>query len=85
MMAAFTVWASGMLVARGLDYRIPILSGFALAAIGLGLLSTFDGDTSTAKMVGYMLITGLGFGSTFQKWVCPRPTRRWRLTVAAAP
>lgn len=38
----------------------------AIQTIGVGLLTTFKVDTSTAKWVGYQLIGGFGRGLGFQ-------------------
>ena len=40
--------------------------GFTIWTIGVGLLSTIDVDTSTAKLVGYQFLDGIGAGQTFQ-------------------
>ena len=59
-------FTSGLLVSRFGDYYWNLVGGFALWAIGLGLLSTVDGSTSVAKLVGYQLFNGVGAGQTFQ-------------------
>lgn len=43
-----------------------ILSGWAMWAIGLGLLATLDLDSPLAQQVGYSVLTGIGVGQTFQ-------------------
>lgn len=35
-----------------------IVGGYAIWAIGLGLLSTLDENTSTAKIIGYQILNG---------------------------
>jgi hypothetical protein len=35
-----------------------IVGGYAIWAIGLGLLSTLDENTSTAKIIGYQVLNG---------------------------
>lgn len=39
--------------------------------IGLGLLSTLSADTSTAKVIGYQIIAGFGFGFIFSPLYFP--------------
>ncbi|KAG9126242.1 hypothetical protein FRC07_004296 [Ceratobasidium sp. 392] len=57
---------SGIIITMIGRYRELILSGWAIWTIGLGLITTFDSDTSVAKQIGYSLIVGLGVGQTFQ-------------------
>ncbi|KAK4689712.1 MFS transporter, DHA2 family, glioxin efflux transporter, partial [Tremellales sp. Uapishka_1] len=61
-----TAFTSGMLVSKTGDYRWNIIIGFGVWTIGLGLLSTASATTSTAKLVGYQILVGLGAGQTFQ-------------------
>ncbi|GAA5969764.1 hypothetical protein JCM11641_008035 [Rhodosporidiobolus odoratus] len=60
------VFISGQLVARTGEYKPSICVGYAVWAIGLGLLSTLHENTSTAKVVGYQLLNGAGQGQTLQ-------------------
>ncbi|GAA5940767.1 hypothetical protein JCM10213_004307 [Rhodosporidiobolus nylandii] len=66
VMTTFLVFVSGQLVARTGEYKPSIVIGYALWTIGLGLLSTLDEHTSTAKIVGYQLLNGAGQGQTLQ-------------------
>lgn len=43
-----------------------IVIGYALWCIGLGLISTLDETSSTARLVGYLILTGSGQGQTLQ-------------------
>ncbi|GAA5840937.1 hypothetical protein JCM9279_001265 [Rhodotorula babjevae] len=65
-MTTFTVFVSGQLVARTGEYKPMICVGYALWAIGLGLLSTLDEKTSVARIVGYQILNGAGQGGTLQ-------------------
>ena len=68
MMLGIVVGAttSGQLLARtGLRYRAFGLVGIALMAAGMYLVSTMDETTSFARAVGYIVVMGIGLGSTF--------------------
>ncbi len=68
MMLGIVVGAtlSGQLLSRtGLRYRVFGLVGVALMTLGLFLVSTMDETTSFARAVGYIVIMGMGLGSTF--------------------
>ena len=68
MMLGIVVGAttSGQLLARtGLRYRAFGIGGIALMAVGLYLVSTMDETTSFARAVGYIVVMGVGLGSTF--------------------
>ena len=68
MMLGIVVGAtlSGQLLARtGLRYRVFGLAGTAAMALGLFLVSTMDESTSFARAVAYIVIMGMGLGSTF--------------------
>ncbi|KAF8075225.1 MFS general substrate transporter [Lyophyllum atratum] len=62
----FTSTAAGILVTWTGRYRELILLGWAMWAIGLGLLGTLDERSSLAQQVGYSVLTGVGVGQTFQ-------------------
>ena len=68
MMAGLLVMSitSGQLISRRGRYRIFPIVGTALMALGLFLLSRLDVGTSTFTSVIYLLILGLGLGSTMQ-------------------
>ena len=68
MMAGLLVMSitSGQLISRRGRYRIFPIVGTALMAVGLFLLSRLDVGTSTLTSVIYLLILGLGLGSTMQ-------------------
>lgn len=40
--------------------------GTSIASVGVGLLSTLSPTTSTARWIGYQIITGAGRGMVFQ-------------------
>lgn len=60
-----SVLIGGLITAAG--YYTPFLIGStAVAAIGAGLITLFDVDTSTAKWIGYQIVVGAGVGAGFQ-------------------
>jgi hypothetical protein len=56
---------SGLVVHWTGRYRECLLVGWAIWAIGLGLISTLD-RPSLGKQIGYGLLAGLGLGNTLQ-------------------
>ena len=56
---------SGLVVHWTGRYRECLLLGWAVWAIGLGLISTLD-SPSLGKQIGYGLLAGLGLGNTLQ-------------------
>jgi predicted MFS family arabinose efflux permease len=68
MMAGLLVMsiASGQLISRRGRYRVFPIVGTAAMALGLFLLSQLDLGTSTLESTIYLLILGLGLGSTMQ-------------------
>ncbi|CAK7232653.1 hypothetical protein SCUCBS95973_008331 [Sporothrix curviconia] len=61
-----TSFSSGFLVSKYSCYRINLIAGFALWTIASGLFTTVTPTTSTGKLVGYQILTGLGSGQTLQ-------------------
>lgn len=60
-----SVVVGGLVTAAG--YYTPFLIGStALAAIGTGLITTFDMDIPTGKWIGYQIVVGAGVGAGFQ-------------------
>ncbi|KAJ3170467.1 hypothetical protein HDU87_008761 [Geranomyces variabilis] len=55
--------ASGQLISRYGIYTPFLYGGGAVLAVGAGLMSTLDADSSTAKHVGFLFIGGLGHGA----------------------
>ncbi|EXA01913.1 major facilitator superfamily domain-containing protein [Fusarium oxysporum f. sp. albedinis] len=56
--AAVTAWG----------YYTPfMIAGSILMAIGFGIITTFEVETSTAKWIGYQLIAGIGVGVGLQQ------------------
>ena len=54
---------SGQVLSRaGGHYRLQGMVGLAAMAAGMGLLSTMTGETSYARAVFYIVVTGLGLG-----------------------
>ncbi|KAJ8073752.1 hypothetical protein PM082_012030 [Marasmius tenuissimus] len=62
MMSSF----SGLIISWTGRYRELILIGWAVWAVGLGLFSTLDENSSVGQQVGYSLLTGFGVGQTLQ-------------------
>ncbi|GAA5975695.1 hypothetical protein JCM10908_005247 [Rhodotorula pacifica] len=62
----FFVFVSGQCIARTGEYKPFIVGGYAMWAIGLGLLSTLDEHSSTARVIGYQILNGCGQGQTLQ-------------------
>ncbi|KAF7289343.1 Efflux pump FUS6 [Mycena indigotica] len=61
-----TSTASGLVVTATGRYRELILAGWAIWAIGLGLMATLTERSTLAQQIGYALLTGIGVGQTFQ-------------------
>jgi EmrB/QacA subfamily drug resistance transporter len=57
---------SGRLISRTGRYKIFPIIGTALMIVGLFLLSTMTATTTTLQAAVYMLVVGLGLGSTMQ-------------------
>lgn len=66
LMVTVTVFMSGQIVSRTGEYKPSICIGYAIWTVGLGLLSTLDERTSTARLVGYLILNGFGQGQTLQ-------------------
>ncbi len=57
---------SGQALSRtGGHYRLQGIFGLAVMAAGMGLLSTMTVETSYARAVFYIIVTGFGLGTTF--------------------
>jgi EmrB/QacA subfamily drug resistance transporter len=56
--------SSGQLVARTGKYKVLILSGLAIMAVGLFLMSHIQADTPLPLLWAWMFITGVGIGPT---------------------
>ncbi|QRV95367.1 major facilitator superfamily transporter [Ceratobasidium sp. AG-Ba] len=62
----FAVMLSGQLLSRTRYPRPYIVGGFAIWTIGAGLQSMFGLGTSKGKIIGYLILEGIGIGFTFQ-------------------
>ena len=60
----FSSIAAGQLVARTGKYKLVILGGLAVMAVGLFLMSGIRADTELPVLWAWMFITGLGIGPT---------------------
>ena len=47
-------------------YYYPLVTGAAIYAVGIGLLTTLGQDTSTAKWIGFQILAGVGAAGGFQ-------------------
>ena len=56
--------ASGLIVSRTGRYKAVIMSGLAVMAVGLVLMSNIRADTDLPVLWVWMFITGLGIGPT---------------------
>lgn len=71
LQTAFNFISGYMMTYTG-DYKWGLIFGFTAWTIGLGLISTFNKDTSLAKLVGYQIIAGAGAGEhAFPALLCP--------------
>jgi MFS family permease len=61
-----TSFTSGLLVSKTGDYWWNLVLGFGIWAIGVGLLSLLDENSSLGEVVGYQILYGIGAGQTFQ-------------------
>jgi EmrB/QacA subfamily drug resistance transporter len=61
---ALTSALAGRMVARGGGYRLPSATGVAIAAAGLGWLSSLDADASSVTAAATMSTVGAGLGLT---------------------
>ncbi|KAJ1919127.1 hypothetical protein H4219_002176 [Mycoemilia scoparia] len=59
--------AAGIACVKTYNYRIFILAGTALMAIGYGLMYTWKVEEQRGKEIGYQIITGFGFGLCTQQ------------------
>ncbi|PYH98952.1 MFS general substrate transporter [Aspergillus ellipticus CBS 707.79] len=57
---------SGLVVHWTGRYREPILLGWIVWAVGLGLFSTLDETSGLGKQMGYAVLIGVGAGNTLQ-------------------
>jgi len=63
-------FVSGQVLSRaGGHYRLQGMVGLAIMATGMGLLSTMTVETSYARAVFYMILTGLGLGISMPLYV----------------
>ncbi|KAK4701011.1 hypothetical protein P7C70_g5223, partial [Phenoliferia sp. Uapishka_3] len=66
ILVTVSVFSAGQLLARTGEYKINIILGYAVWSVGLGLFSTLDQHTSTAKLIGFMVVGAIGQGQTLQ-------------------
>ena len=57
----------GGILTSKIGYYMPFLyAGICIAAVGGGLLTTLQVNTSTGQWIGYQIVYGLGLGACFQ-------------------
>ncbi|KAJ5223824.1 hypothetical protein N7468_008366 [Penicillium chermesinum] len=66
LVQSFVSFVSGFIVSKTGNYTVCLWAGFAIWAIACGLLSTISSTTSTAKLVGYQILSAVGSGQTLQ-------------------
>jgi EmrB/QacA subfamily drug resistance transporter len=59
-----SVNVAGAVIARRLEFRVPLLAGLALTALGALGFATFDASTPDWQSLGFMALMGLGIGPT---------------------
>ncbi|RKF74010.1 Efflux pump dotC [Golovinomyces cichoracearum] len=57
---------SGLFVTWRGRYREPLIFGYSMWALGIGLHSSLSPSSSLAMQLGYAVLTGFGAGQTFQ-------------------
>lgn len=57
---------AGILVTKIGYFTPPAVVGLSLTMIGAGLMTTIDGETSTADWAGYQILLGVGLGLALQ-------------------
>jgi hypothetical protein len=62
---------SGIAVTFTKRYRAQLWTGWLIVIVGLVLLGTTHADTSMAKVIGYEIFTGAGFGVVFATSLFP--------------
>ncbi|KAI9205723.1 major facilitator superfamily domain-containing protein [Polychytrium aggregatum] len=62
----FVIVASGILISYIRRYRFILWIGFALSAIGAGLVSLLDENSNAAQRIGFLLVLGFGGGMLMQ-------------------
>lgn len=58
--------SAGLLTSKTGHYKPQIVSGWCIWTISLGLISTIGLETSLARIIGFLILTGVGAGNTFQ-------------------
>ncbi|CAG8670089.1 4834_t:CDS:2 [Dentiscutata erythropus] len=66
--AVITVLLSGFIVSHTtiISYKVICIVGGILTAVGIGLISLFDINSTSGEVIGYLLISGLGAGAVVQ-------------------
>jgi EmrB/QacA subfamily drug resistance transporter len=59
-----SVNVAGAVIARRLEFRVPMMAGLALAALGAVGYATFDASTPDWQSLAFMALIGIGTGPT---------------------
>jgi len=79
-----TTIISGALIKSIGRYWHIIVFGPMVSSVGAGLLSSIDLGTSTARLVGYQILYGIGIGCTFEN-ILVAVQAEWRDSVEIIP
>lgn len=79
-----TTIISGALIKSIGRYWHVMVFGPMISSVGAGLLSSIQLETSTARIIGYQILYGIGIGCTFQN-VLVAVQAEWRDSVEVIP
>lgn len=65
------VIVSGISITKTKMYRPQLWLGWIFTVVGMGVMSTLQADSSTAKAVGYPALVGIGIGLVYQSSYYP--------------
>ncbi|KAF2119780.1 major facilitator superfamily domain-containing protein, partial [Lophiotrema nucula] len=80
---ALVSFASGWIIEKTGRYLQVLQAGLALMTVGVGLLIDFDTATPLSKIIGFLVVIGLGFGPNFHAPVIALQKRIKESDIAA--
>ncbi|KAH9951827.1 iron permease [Amylocystis lapponica] len=85
LLVAPSAMTAGIIVQMTGKYCPPNIVAWVVQMIGFGLLSTLKEDSTTAKWVGFQIISAIGIGLPFSATVFPvlAPLPTWGITIAS--